>query len=126
MLRHRRSSSSGDSTTRMTTTTTTTTAAVPAPTPPASHSVPAPLQKRNSASLIGGGGGRGGRAAPALKYLWIRLALFERILAGIIEHLVDNHKCVSICDVAKSNADPLNGFTGFHWLSMDVTGFYWV
>ena len=52
-----------------------------------------PLQKHNSGSWLsgassGGGGGRGGNVP---KYLWIRLALFERILAGIIEHIVENH-----------------------------------
>jgi RUN domain len=43
-----------------------------------------PLQKRNSGSQIA--------RTSAPKYLWIRIALFERILVGIIEHLVDNHQ----------------------------------
>jgi hypothetical protein len=42
------------------------------------------LQKRNSGSWLSKG-------TSAQKYLWIRLALFERILAGIIEHIVENH-----------------------------------
>ena len=39
-------------------------------------------QKRNSWVIKG---------ASSQKYLWIRLALFERILAGIIETIVENH-----------------------------------
>ncbi|EFX65737.1 hypothetical protein DAPPUDRAFT_332886 [Daphnia pulex] len=42
------------------------------------------LQKRNSGSWLSKG-------TSTQKYLWIRLALFERILAGIIEHIVENH-----------------------------------
>lgn len=71
----RRSSSSGDSTTRMSS---------------SSGGVKPPLQKRNSGSWLS-------RAACTPKYLWIRLALFERVLAGIIEHLVDNHEWVRLC-----------------------------
>ncbi|XP_032778431.1 small G protein signaling modulator 2 isoform X2 [Daphnia magna] len=42
------------------------------------------LQKRNSGSWLAKG-------TIAQKYLWIRLALFERSLAGIIEHIVESH-----------------------------------
>ncbi|VVC88810.1 unnamed protein product [Leptidea sinapis] len=42
-----------------------------------------PLNKRGSGSLLS-------QPAPQAKYLWIRLALFERQLAKIIEHLVNN------------------------------------
>ncbi|EDV30055.1 uncharacterized protein Dana_GF15961 [Drosophila ananassae] len=38
----------------------------------------------------GGGNTPGGMAAPLGKYLWIRLALYEKRLAKIIEHLVGN------------------------------------
>ncbi|KAH8314598.1 hypothetical protein KR074_009183, partial [Drosophila pseudoananassae] len=38
----------------------------------------------------GGGNAPGGVAAPLGKYLWIRLALYEKRLAKIIEHLVSN------------------------------------
>lgn len=65
----RRSSSSGDSITRMVSYGT---------------GVKPTLQKRNSGSWLT-------RSSNTPKYLWIRLALFERILAGIIEHLVENH-----------------------------------
>ncbi|CAH2093890.1 unnamed protein product [Euphydryas editha] len=42
-----------------------------------------PLNKRGSGSLLS-------QPAPQSKYLWIRIALFERQLAKIIEHLVNN------------------------------------
>ncbi len=67
----RRSSSSGDSITRMVSC--------------GGPGGPKPtLQKRNSGSWLA-------RSTSTPKYLWIRLALFERILPGIIEHLVENH-----------------------------------
>jgi len=43
-----------------------------------------------AATGTGGGGGGGGSIAPLGKYLWIRLALHEKRLAKIIEHLVSN------------------------------------
>ncbi|XP_053617034.1 small G protein signaling modulator 2-like isoform X2 [Plodia interpunctella] len=42
-----------------------------------------PLNKRGSGSLLS-------QAPPQSRYLWIRIALFERQLAKIIEHLVSN------------------------------------
>nr|XP_013189572.1 unnamed protein product [Amyelois transitella] len=42
-----------------------------------------PLNKRGSGSLLS-------QSPPQSKYLWIRIALFERQLAKIIEHLVSN------------------------------------
>ncbi|XP_052752020.1 small G protein signaling modulator 2-like isoform X1 [Galleria mellonella] len=42
-----------------------------------------PLSKRGSGSLLS-------QSPPQSKYLWIRIALFERQLAKIIEHLVNN------------------------------------
>ncbi|XP_028159384.1 small G protein signaling modulator 2-like isoform X2 [Ostrinia furnacalis] len=42
-----------------------------------------PLSKRGSGSLLS-------QAPPQSRYLWIRIALFERQLAKIIEHLVNN------------------------------------
>ncbi|XP_046964352.1 small G protein signaling modulator 2-like [Vanessa cardui] len=42
-----------------------------------------PLNKRGSGSLLS-------QPPPQSKYLWIRIALFERQLAKIIEHLVNN------------------------------------
>ncbi|XP_069683342.1 small G protein signaling modulator 2-like isoform X2 [Periplaneta americana] len=63
-----RSSSSGDSTNR----------------PPPSGKPP--LQKKNSA----GGAASSTTAAPGPRYLWIRLALFEKQLAVIIDYLVQN------------------------------------
>ncbi|CAH0713729.1 unnamed protein product, partial [Brenthis ino] len=42
-----------------------------------------PLNKRGSGSLLS-------QSPPQSKYLWIRIALFERQLAKIIEHLVNN------------------------------------
>ncbi|XP_063896565.1 small G protein signaling modulator 2 isoform X2 [Helicoverpa armigera] len=42
-----------------------------------------PLCKRGSGSLLSG-------SPPTSRYLWIRIALFERQLAKIIEHLVNN------------------------------------
>lgn len=64
---NRRSSSSGDSTNR----------------PP--NSGKPPLQKKNSA-----GGVMTSTGAPSPRYLWIRLALFEKQLAIIIDYLVQN------------------------------------
>ncbi|XP_022131103.2 small G protein signaling modulator 2 isoform X1 [Pieris rapae] len=43
-----------------------------------------PLHKRGSGSLLGS------QPPPTYRYLWIRIALFERQLAKIIEHLVNN------------------------------------
>ncbi|XP_066982127.1 small G protein signaling modulator 1-like isoform X2 [Macrobrachium rosenbergii] len=43
-----------------------------------------PLVKKNSGSMCSGSGG----ASP--KYLWIRVALFEKVLAKIIDYLVQN------------------------------------
>jgi hypothetical protein len=65
----RRSSSSGDSTNR----------------PPQSSKPP--LQKKNSAGGVVTPGG-----APSPRYLWIRLALFEKQLALIIDYLVQNSR----------------------------------
>ncbi|KAH8368879.1 hypothetical protein KR200_006432, partial [Drosophila serrata] len=44
----------------------------------------------NTVSNGGAGGGGVGNIAPLGKYLWIRLALYEKRLAKIIEHLVGN------------------------------------
>ena len=76
----RRSSSSGDSTTRMLSCSSSSNIS-------SKGGVKPPLQKRNSGSWLS-------RSTNTPKFLWIRLALFERILAGIIEHLVDNHEYV--------------------------------
>jgi hypothetical protein len=65
----RRSSSSGDSTNR----------------PP--NSGKPPLQKKNSVSGVLTSSG-----APSPRYLWIRLALFEKQLAIIIDYLVQNSR----------------------------------
>jgi len=65
----RRSSSSGDSTNR----------------PPSSGKPP--LQKKNSVSGVITSTG-----APSPRYLWIRLALFEKQLAIIIDYLVQNSR----------------------------------
>ncbi|XP_025207047.1 small G protein signaling modulator 2-like isoform X2 [Melanaphis sacchari] len=46
---------------------------------------PPPLTKKNSA-----GSGLGPTSITLPKYLWIRLALFEKLLAVIIDHLVQN------------------------------------
>jgi hypothetical protein len=70
---YRRSSSSGDSITKMLSCGGT------------GGSVMKPmLQKRNSGPWVIKG-------TSSQKYLWIRLALFERILAGMIENIVGNH-----------------------------------
>ena len=65
----RRSSSSGDSTSR----------------PP--NSGKPPLQKKNSVSGVMTSTG-----TPSPRYLWIRLALFEKQLAIIIDYLVQNSR----------------------------------
>jgi len=65
----RRSSSSGESTNR----------------PP--NSGKPPLQKKNSVSGVMTSSG-----APSPRYLWIRLALFEKQLAIIIDYLVQNSR----------------------------------
>lgn len=65
----RRSSSSGDSTNR----------------PPVTGKPP--LQKKNSA-----GGVMTPAGPPSPRYLWIRLALFEKQLAIIIDYLVQNSR----------------------------------
>jgi hypothetical protein len=65
----RRSSSSGDSTNR----------------PP--NSAKPPLQKKNSVSGVITSTG-----VPSPRYLWIRLALFEKQLAIIIDYLAQNSR----------------------------------
>ncbi|KAH8399920.1 hypothetical protein KR215_004239 [Drosophila sulfurigaster] len=47
------------------------------------------INTASSSSVIGGGNGNN-VASPLGKYLWIRLALYEKRLAKIIEHLVSN------------------------------------
>lgn len=92
LLWDRRSSSSGESTTRLLNNS-------------LSQHRP-PLQKRNSGSLIS--------RTCSPKYLWIRLALFERILSGIIEHLVEN--CAKYYDKDALMADPEYGSLLSHLL----------
>lgn len=51
---------------------------------------PPPLTKKNSA-----GSGLGPTSITLPKYLWIRLALFEKLLAVIIDHLVQNCRSIT-------------------------------
>ncbi|XP_060878457.1 small G protein signaling modulator 2-like isoform X3 [Metopolophium dirhodum] len=60
---------------------------------------PPPLTKKNSA-----GSGLGPTSITLPKYLWIRLALFEKLLAVIIDHLVQN--CSKYYEKDSLVADP--------------------
>ncbi|XP_026805238.1 small G protein signaling modulator 2-like isoform X6 [Rhopalosiphum maidis] len=60
---------------------------------------PPPLTKKNSA-----GSGLGPTSSTLPKYLWIRLALFEKLLAVIIDHLVQN--CSKYYEKDSLVADP--------------------
>ncbi|XP_022176977.1 small G protein signaling modulator 2-like isoform X5 [Myzus persicae] len=60
---------------------------------------PPPLTKKNSA-----GSGLGPSSITLPKYLWIRLALFEKLLAVIIDHLVQN--CSKYYEKDSLVADP--------------------
>ncbi|VVC39869.1 Hypothetical protein CINCED_3A012394 [Cinara cedri] len=60
---------------------------------------PPPLTKKNSA-----GSGLGSTSITLPKYLWIRLALFEKLLAVIIDHLVQN--CSKYYEKDSLVADP--------------------
>jgi hypothetical protein len=76
----RRSSSSGDSTNRL-------------------LANKPPLMKKNSAGGMMSGGSQGSAtpvASPLPRYLWLRLALFEKQLAKIIDHLVQNSRWARI------------------------------
>lgn len=59
------------------------------------------LQKRNSGSWLAKG-------TIAQKYLWIRLALFERSLTAIIEHIAESHLWVLLLLQATNDSVPLH------------------
>ena len=85
---YRRSSSSGDSTNR----------------PP--PSAKPPLQKKNSS------GSTTTSPQPGPRYLWIRLALFEKQLAVIIDYLVQNSRSEHYFSFTFYLATSINDYNG--------------